>query len=76
MRLKIEEMYDFKVISPTTAEKLLAKDSPRRWTKLQPLIGQAEGKPTVAPEADPRPPLSVKPVADEFADTAACEDLC
>lgn len=71
MRLKHDEMYSYKVISPTQAEKVL-KDSPRRWTKLQPLIGQAEGKPTVAPESDPRPAIQV---ADDFKNVA-CEDLC
>lgn len=74
MRLKQDEMYSFKVISPTQAEKLLAKDSPRRWTKLQELIAQAEGKPTVAKADDPRPALEVKPVADEFTDVSV-DDL-
>lgn len=71
MRLKQEQMYDFKLISPTTAEKLLA-DSPKRWNKVLPLIGQSEGKPSVAPVGDKRPALEIKPVADEFE---AIEDL-
>jgi hypothetical protein len=65
MRLKTDEMYTFKVISPTNADKLL-KESPRRWTKLQDLIVQCEGKPTVVPESDKRLALSVAPTADEF----------
>jgi hypothetical protein len=64
MRLKKEEMYDFKLISPTSAEKLL-KDSPRRWQKLQELITQPEGKPTLAPDTDKRPAIST---VDDFAD--------
>lgn len=66
MRLKQDEMYTFKLITPTTAEKLLAKESPRRWTKLQALITQSEGNPSVAPESDKRPALVMQPVADEF----------
>jgi hypothetical protein len=77
MRLKQDEMYTYKVISPTVAEKLL-KDTPRRWSTLQKLITQAEGKPTVAPASDPRQPLVIKPTADEFEDvsTETCADLC
>lgn len=69
MRLKQDEMYDFKLISPTTAEKLL-KESPKRWTKVQALITQAEGRPTIAPESDKRPALTITNVADEFSDIA------
>lgn len=68
MRLKQEEMYDFKLISPTTAEKLHKAGTigPRQWPKLTALITQSEGSPSVAPESDKRPALMVKPVADEF----------
>jgi len=77
MRLKKEEMYDFKLISPTSAEKLL-KATPKRWAALQPLITQSNGKAHVALASDPRPALDVKPVEDSFApvpDTAAMEAL-
>lgn len=39
---------------------------PRQWLKLQPLITRKQGKPHVAPLSDPRPPLVITPVADEF----------
>lgn len=65
MRLKQEEMYDMKLISPTTAEKVL-KESPKRWARLAPLITQSEGKPSVAPESDKRPALVIAPVEDDF----------
>lgn len=68
MRLKQDEMYDRKLISPTTAEKLLAKENPRRWSKLQGLITQSGGNPTVVPASDPRPAIVIKPVSDEFED--------
>ncbi|MDR5772099.1 MULTISPECIES: DUF2800 domain-containing protein [unclassified Caballeronia] len=66
MRLKQDEMYTFKVISPTQAEKLLAKESPRRWKKAEALVTQADGKPSVAPESDARPALVIAPPADDF----------
>lgn len=70
MRLKESEMYDFKLISPTTADKLAKAGAigPRQWPKLQGLIAQPEGKPHVAPLSDSRPALVVTPVADDFAD--------
>lgn len=78
MRMKLEEMYDFSLISPTTAEKLHKAGTigPRQWPKLQGLITQSEGKPSVAPESDKRPALVIQATADEFADvTENVEDL-
>jgi hypothetical protein len=74
MRLKHEQMYDYKLISPTTAEKLAKAEAigPRQWPKVVALITQANGKPSVVPESDKRPALVVKPVADEF-DAVATE---
>ena len=71
-RLKQEEMYDFKLISPTTADKLAKAETigKRQWPKLAELITQSEGKPHVAPADDPRPALNIKPVVDEFADVS------
>lgn len=68
MRLKVEQMYDLKLISPTTAEKLAKSGTigPRQWPKLQDMITQSDGKPSVAPASDKRPALIVKPVADDF----------
>ncbi|HGF0146245.1 TPA: DUF2800 domain-containing protein [Klebsiella variicola] len=76
-RLKQEQMYSQKVISPTQAEKLLKKDSPRRWTKVEALITRAEGNSTIAPESDPRPALNVNPVNDfdDVSDDAIAADL-
>lgn len=70
MRMKLEEMYDFSLISPTTAEKLHKAGTigPRQWPKLQGLITQSEGKPSVAPASDKRPALVIQATADEFAD--------
>ncbi len=70
MRLKVEDMYDFKLISPTTADKLVKAGAigPRQWPKLKALITQTEGKPHVAPVSDPRPALDLQPVDSEFGD--------
>lgn len=78
MRLKLEQMYDLTLISPTTAEKLHAAGDigPRQWPKLQALITQPEGSPSVAPESDKRPALAIQATADDFADvTDSVEDL-
>lgn len=78
MRLKVEEMYDLKLINPTTAEKLAKAGTigPRQWPKLQEIIEQPEGKASVAPVSDKRPALKIAAVEDEFADeTASIDDL-
>jgi hypothetical protein len=64
-RLKTEEMFDLSLISPTTAEKLAKAGTigPRQWPKAKALITQPEGKPSVAPDDDPRPALNP---ADDF----------
>jgi hypothetical protein len=76
-RLKSDDMYTRKLISPTAAEKLL-KESARRWTKLKELIFQPAGNPSVVRDNDPKKKrLVVKPaidafdnLEDEFADLA------
>lgn len=72
MRLKVDQMYDFKLISPTTAEKVLKEANPRKWNKLQPLIGRSDGKPSVAPASDKRPALNLA-IAEQFEELPAEE---
>jgi hypothetical protein len=59
MRVKNDEMYEFKLITPTTAEKLAkaGKLGPRQWSTLSQHITQSEGKPSVAKADDSRPPV-------------------
>lgn len=66
-RLTVEQAYDLKLISPTTAEKLVKASvlGPRQWERLQELVHQPSGKPHVAPVSDPRPAITSQ-VADEF----------
>lgn len=66
MRLKTEEIYDMSVKSPTKILDAL-KDQPKRVAKLAPLVTQKEGPASVAPLSDKRPPLVIKPAADDFA---------
>lgn len=74
-------MYESKLVSPTTAEKFAAPKkakegerplspaiAPDHWTKLQELIIQVEGQPTIVLETDPRPPLSMTAGFDDVPD--------
>jgi hypothetical protein len=66
MRLKHEEMFEYSLISPTQAEKKLAKEYPRAWPKLAELITQPPGRPITVPASDPRP--AVASGDDDFDD--------
>ena len=70
-KVKLEDRYTFKVISPTQAEKLFKAGTigERQWPKLQGLITQSEGAPTIVPETDPRP--AVTPGQPAFKDLDA-----
>lgn len=69
-RMRDDQVYDFKLISPTKAEKVF-KENPKRWASLQEQIVRGEGKPSVAPATDKRPEMVVKPVMDDFRDLTA-----
>lgn len=64
LRLTIEQAYDLKLISPTSAEKLKKSGviGERQWARIQELITQSTGKPHVAPVTDSRPALEISPV--------------
>lgn len=76
MRLHHSAMYDYSFISPTTAEKLLKTEviGARQWLKIQTLITQSEGKPSVAHESDKRPVYSMSATADDFNDVSKTEN--
>lgn len=67
-RLKVDKMYDLKLISPTAAEKLAKAGDigPHQWKKAAALISQSDGKAHVAPVSDPRPAVDITPVVEEF----------
>jgi hypothetical protein len=73
MRIKHDMMYDYKLASPTSIEKLVKAEEigPRQWTKIQALITQSAGQPSVAPESDKRPALVTSVDASEFDDVTA-----
>lgn len=75
-RLKTEQVYDLKLISPTAAEKLqkAGEIGPRQWPKVLELVHQPEGKPSVAPESDKRPALVMSAVASDFQDVTEPAD--
>lgn len=65
MRLKHDEMYTSKLISPTAAEKVVKE--PKRWEKILKFITRAEGGKSVAPMSDKRDAIGVaKTSADDF----------
>ncbi len=66
LKLKQADMYETKLISPTTAEKLL-KTNPKHWEALQSVITQSEGRLSVAPATDKRPAVAATATADDFA---------
>ena len=85
MRLKREQMYTESLISPTKAEKLAkapkakkgetpppAALGPTQWSKLQTLITQDEGKPSIVLETDPRPPVAT--ALDGFGDVPPADN--
>lgn len=70
LRLTLEQTYDLKLISPTSAEKLKKQGviGERQWARIQDLITQSTGKPHVAPVTDSRPALEITPVVEDFVD--------
>lgn len=74
-KLKHEQMYDRKVISPTSAEKLLGPKgeaaSARRWTQCQDIITRKPGAPTLVPDIDKRSEINSD---DEFEDLDILDD--
>lgn len=78
MGLKVDEMYDKKVISPTAAEKILgpkgSAPSARRWARVVPLIVRSPGGISVAPESDKRPAYQIA-TTDDFEPVSDSSDL-
>ena len=73
MRIKVDLMYDKKIINPTSAEKLAKTDKigSTQWGKLQDLIIKPQGNPTIARADDKRPAINLTATADEFEDLSA-----
>ena len=66
-RLKVDEMYSKKLMTPAQLEKALKKRV-KLWNKILPLITQADGKPTLVPEIDKRPALTTEASFDDVTE--------
>ena len=53
-----------RIVTPSQMEAVLKDAQPEAWASMQAIIKQEEGKPSVAPESDPRPPWSPHSVED------------
>ena len=73
-RLKQEEMYEFKLISPTKADKVL-QANPKRLAKVEALVTRSEGKLSVAPATDKRPQVVVSPISEDFRGLFQTEEM-
>lgn len=82
-RLRREDMYVFKLITPTMAEKMATPKKPKKgqqpepaaippskWQELRALIDRADGQPVIALASDPRPAFCK---AEGFSDTSATD---
>ncbi len=89
MRLKQDEMYTRKLITPTAAEKLAQPTKQGRkviappilteiqWAKLEAHITQSPGSPTVALETDPRPAIVISnPEFEDVPEVAPVASNC
>ena len=65
MRVKQEDMYSFKLLSPTQIEKFM-KPTPKRWAQLKEMVVRRDAVPSVAPAADKRLAITVGKVEDGF----------
>ncbi|WP_445494436.1 DUF2800 domain-containing protein [Photorhabdus sp. SF281] len=74
LKIKKDEMYQRKLLTPPQAEKLLKKSNLAKWEKLEGLIIRPDGKPTIAPESDPRESFFTN-LFNDFEDIEAAESL-
>jgi hypothetical protein len=77
MRVKHDQMYDYKLASPTSIEKLAKAGDvgPRQWAKIAGMITQTEGQPSVAPVSDKRPVLITRAIAADFDDVTTTLEI-
>lgn len=67
-KLKEDERYTYKVITPTALEKLMkaGRIGERQWKRAETIITRSEPTPTVVPAADKRPAWSPTATASDF----------
>lgn len=76
LRLKVDEMYTKKLITPPQLEKKLKTQRPKLWDKAQALITRSAGKPSVAPVTDTRAAITLTATPADFAQLPAPVDFC
>lgn len=61
MRLRSEQMYNYKIISPTEAEKMFKRGTlgERRWNRLREVITRSDSKLLLVPNSDKRDAVDV-----------------
>jgi hypothetical protein len=70
-----EKVYKKEILTVAAAAKILDKKRTKAtWMDFVPLIGQGDGKPTVALGSDPRPKFEGSAGADEFDDLTEEDD--
>jgi hypothetical protein len=65
LRLRQDQIYSFKVLSPVQVEKTLGE---KIYAKVVDLVTQSEGGPSVQPATDPRPAIQLSAPAETFPD--------
>lgn len=67
-KLKEDERYTYKVITPTALEKLMkaGRIGERQWKRAETIITRSEPTPTVVPAADKRPAWSPTATPSDF----------
>src|SRR5690606_31543470 len=66
-RLRKDEVYEQKLISPTQAEKAHAKAQPQRWEDLREYIVRGEPSKKLVRATEAKAPLPAAPVIDDFS---------
>lgn len=68
MRLREDQMYDKKLVSPSKVERLLEEGAitKKQWEKLSPLIIQNRCRPSIVEESDKRKPLETMTKAEDY----------
>lgn len=65
-RLSSDLTHVKKLKSPAQMEKAIKKDYPIKWSRIEEMITQKDGQPSVAPLDDPREPYVLPDAADDF----------
>lgn len=73
MRFSHDDIFDYALVSPTDVEKIAKEGrlTAEQWAEVKKEITQSAGRPTVAPQSDKRPAISI---LDDFDDETLTAD--